>query len=199
MTAEPQRREFLLAKGWVQAAVLVVLFGFFVLGLLAYRAYTDSAPLPQRVVTPEGRLVFTKEDILAGQGIFLRNGLMQYGSVFGHGAYLGPDYTADYLRRSALFVRERLGGEQDASAAVRTVKDFQTNRYDPATGTLVFSGEQAAAFEQLAAHYHATFSVPTTEKGLRPAVFSYNHSDAYVDAVLGWVATYSGTSAAVAS
>jgi hypothetical protein len=46
-------------------------------------------------------------------------------------------------------------------------------------------------------------AVPTgaldTEEGLRPAVFSYNHSDAYVDAVLGWVATYSGGTAAVAS
>ncbi|KFE72182.1 nitric-oxide reductase large subunit [Hyalangium minutum] len=188
MTAEPQRREFLLAKGWVQAAVLVVLFGFFVLGLLAYRAYTDSAPLPQRVVTPEGRLVFTEEDILAGQGIFLRNGLMQYGSVFGHGAYLGPDYTADYLRRSALFVRERLGGEQDASAAMRTVKDFQTNRYDPATGTLVFSAEQAAAFEQLAAHYHATFSVPTTEKGLRPSAIPDPADTRRLTAFFAWTA-----------
>ena len=116
MAAEPQRREFLLAKGWVQAATLVVLFGFFVLGLLAYRAYTDSAPIPQRVVTPEGRPVFTREDILSGQGIFLRNGLMQYGSVFGHGAYLGPDYTTDYLRRSAVFVRERLGGGRNIVA-----------------------------------------------------------------------------------
>ena len=33
--------------------------------------------------------------------MFLNNGLMEYGSVLGHGAYLGPDYTADYLRRAA--------------------------------------------------------------------------------------------------
>jgi nitric oxide reductase subunit B len=188
MSAEPQRREFLLARGWVQAAALVILFGFFVLGLLAYRAYTESAPIPQRVVTPEGRLLFTGEDVLAGQGIFLRNGLMQYGSVFGHGAYLGPDYTADYLRRSALIVRERLGGEQDAAAAARTLKDFQENRYAPATDTLVFTAEQAAAFEQLAAHYHATFSVPTTEKGLRPSAISEPADTRRLTAFFAWTA-----------
>lgn len=54
---------------------------------------------------PEGNVVYTGEDIVAGQGIFLRNGLIEYGSIFGHGAYLGPDFTADYLRRSALSVR----------------------------------------------------------------------------------------------
>ena len=57
--------------------------------------------------------------ITAGQGVFLRNGLMQYGSIFGHGAYLGPDFTADYLRRSALSVRESYGGEGSDRAASR--------------------------------------------------------------------------------
>jgi len=47
-----------------------------------------------RVVDPDGREVFTGADVEAGQKLFLRYGLMQYGSIFGHGAYLGPDYTA---------------------------------------------------------------------------------------------------------
>src|SRR5215204_2169540 len=104
------RRGLLISKGWVQAVALVVLFGFFVLGLLAYRAYSGQPPIPDRVVDSQGEVVFTSEDVRAGQGVFLRNGLMQYGSIFGHGAYLGPDFTADYLRRSALFVRESYGG-----------------------------------------------------------------------------------------
>src|SRR5215217_3940849 len=110
MVRGPERRELLISKGWVQAVALVVLFGFLVLGLLAYRAYSGQPPIPDRVVDSQGEVIFTSEDVSAGQGVFLKNGLMQYGSIFGHGAYLGPDFTADYLRRSALFVRESYGG-----------------------------------------------------------------------------------------
>ena len=53
------------------------------------------------------KVVYAGEDVRAGQKVFLKNGLMQYGSVFGHGGYLGPDYTADYLRRSATSVLKR--------------------------------------------------------------------------------------------
>src|SRR5215204_1274108 len=115
------RRGLLISKSWVQAVMLVVLFGFFVLGLLAYRAYSGQPPIPERIVDPGGNVVFTGADVRAGQGVFLRNGLMQYGSIFGHGAYLGPDFTADYLHRSALFVRDRYGGER--SAAIPAVTD----------------------------------------------------------------------------
>jgi len=82
-----------------------------------------------RVVDPGGREIFTGADVKAGQKLFLRYGLMQYGSIFGHGAYLGPDYTADYLHRAALNVRNRYGGERLDVARTRTVEDFRTNRY----------------------------------------------------------------------
>ena len=61
---------------------------------------------------PRGALLFTQDDILDGQQVFLRNGLMEYGSIFGHGAYLGPDYTADYLRRSAYRCSNVHGGRE---------------------------------------------------------------------------------------
>src|SRR5687767_12689040 len=110
------RRGLLVSKGWVQAVALVLLFGFFVLGLLAYRTYQAKPPMPLRVVDPGGQLLYTATDIRKGQQVFLHNGLMEYGSVFGHGAYLGPDYTADYLRRSSDIVREAHGGARSDSA-----------------------------------------------------------------------------------
>src|SRR5829696_999705 len=168
MRAGIGRRELLVSKGWVQAVALVVLFGFFVLGLLAYRAYSGQPPIPDRVVDPSGRVIFTGEDVTAGQGVFLKNGLMQYGSIFGHGAYLGPDYTADYLRRSALSVRESYGGEDSDVAAVSTVEDFKENRYDSESRTLEFSAAQAAAFGELRGYYEDYFGEPTTRYGLRP-------------------------------
>ncbi len=72
-----ETRGLLISKRWVQAVAIVVLFGFFVLGLLAYRTYTDQAPIPAKVVRPDGQLLFTGADVVAGQEIFLRNGLME--------------------------------------------------------------------------------------------------------------------------
>ena len=70
----------------------------------------------------------------------------EYGSIVGHGAYLGPDYTADYLRRATDDVAEqyRASGMADTHDAV--VKEFRTNRYNADTGTLTFTDHQAAAF-----------------------------------------------------
>ena len=116
-----------------QATILVVLFGFFVLGLLAYRTYQAKPPIPERAVAPSGEVVYTERDVERGQEVFLNNGLMEYGSVYGHGAYLGPDYTADYLR-SAEYVRRRLGGARSDAALRETIEVFRTNRYDERTG-----------------------------------------------------------------
>jgi nitric oxide reductase subunit B len=91
------KRGFLLAKGWIQAVILVFLFGFFVLGFLACRTYTVEPPIPTKVIDPDGHLLFTRANIMAGQASFLRNDLMEYGSIFGHRAYLGPDFTVPAL------------------------------------------------------------------------------------------------------
>jgi hypothetical protein len=60
--------------------------------------------------------------------------LMEYGSIFGHGAYLGPDFTADYLHRAALIVIDQYGGPSSEAARQRTIDDFKTNRYDSLKG-----------------------------------------------------------------
>ena len=69
--ATPDRRHMLIGKGWVQGVALVMVFGFCVMGILAYRTYTASMPQPARVVTPSGETLFTSADITAGQELFL--------------------------------------------------------------------------------------------------------------------------------
>src|SRR5580692_10788010 len=140
------RRALLVSSGWMQAVVIVVLCGFLILGILAYRTYTDEPPIPSQVVAPGGRILFTGADVISGQQVFLRNGLMEYGSIFGHGAYLGPDFTADYLHRAALIGIDHYGGEASESARQQTISDFKTNRFDKASGTLIYTAAQAEAF-----------------------------------------------------
>jgi nitric oxide reductase subunit B len=169
----------------MQAAVLVFLFGFFVLGLLAVRAYTAGPPIPQRVETPDGTLLFTGEDVRAGQQVFLRNGLMQYGSIFGHGAYLGPDYTADYLRRSARIVAERLGESRELGGP-QTIEVFRRNRYDADRGVLTFTPEQAAALRELREHYAESFGRADTSSGLRPSAIDDGEDIRQLTAFFAW-------------
>jgi nitric oxide reductase subunit B len=183
-----RRRELLIGKGWVQATILVVLFGFFVLGLLAYRTYQAKPPIPDRVVGPAGGVIYTAADVSAGQQIFLNNGLMEYGSVFGHGAYLGPDYTADYLRRSSDLVRAQLGGARSDRATQETIQQFRTNRYDEDSGILTLTREQALAHERLVGHYSRFFSDPSGETGLRPRAITDRRELRQLTAFFGWTA-----------
>ena len=141
------KRELLISKAWIQAVVVVGLLGFLLLGILAYRTYTDEPPIPSKVLGSTGELLFTGQDVVAGQEVFLKNGLMEYGSIFGHGAYLGPDFTADYLHRAALLSEEHYGGSSSDTARQQTIADFKANRYDEASGVLTFSPAQTEAFE----------------------------------------------------
>ncbi len=187
--AEPSgRRALLVSRGWLQATALVMVFGFLVLGLLAYTSYTSDPPIPGRVVDPAGRTVFSGDQIRSGQKIFLSSGLMEYGSIFGHGAYLGPDYTADYLHRAALAVEARYGGGQSDRARQRTITDFDRNRYDSAANTLTYTAAQAAAFKQLEGYYHRYFSSPTTQYGLRPNAITSRAETNDLTAFFSWSA-----------
>ena len=182
------RRALLVSKGWVQGVLLVLLLGFFGLGFLALRTYQAKPPIPERVVDAGGDVLYTERDVERGQEVFLGNGLMEYGSVFGHGAYLGPDYTADYLRRASDDVKRSYGGSRSDRASQRTIEDFRTNRYDESTGTLTFTAAQAAAHRRLVSYYSRFFSEPTSKHGLRPNAITDRKELAQLTAFFGWTA-----------
>jgi nitric oxide reductase subunit B len=181
-------RELLISRKWLNTAILIYVVGFFVMGLLAYRIHVGQPPVPSQVIGQDGDVLFTGSDIISGQKVFLSRGLMQYGSIFGHGGYLGPDYTADYLRRASELVLAAYAAEQRLDAEEQTVLEFKTNRYDPDTQNLTFTPKQGAAFRELVGYYTAYFSDPTTDKGLRPAAIT-NPDDLHdLTAFFAWTA-----------
>jgi nitric oxide reductase subunit B len=95
------RRPMVIPTLWLQVAILTFIFGFAVLALLARLIAVEHPPIPARVVDEHGALLFSGDDVMAGQQLFQRYGLMEFGSIFGHGAYLGPDFTAEYLHEAA--------------------------------------------------------------------------------------------------
>ena len=182
------KAELAISKGWVQGVALVMVFGFLVMGVLAARTYSDSMPLPQRVVGPDGQTLFTEEEITSGQQIFLRRGLQEYGSIMGHGGYLGPDYTAEYLRLSADHVGDELRSSGSADPTAGVVEMMRTNRYDEASGTLQFTAEQVSAFEEIRDYYADYFGTDTTEHGLIPEVITDRQDIHDLTAFFGWTA-----------
>ena len=182
------RRARLIGKGWIQGVALVMLFGFTVMGLLAYRTYTNSMPQPERVVTESGETLFTTQDITEGQKLFQARGLMEYGSILGHGGYLGPDFTAEYLRMEATSVKEQLASQGDDDPAAATKEMLRTNRYDPSTGTLVWTDEQVKAYNDAVGHYTKMFGPDAHSHGLKPDLITDPVQVKQVTAFFGWTA-----------
>src|SRR5207344_769324 len=90
-----------LSPYWRHAAILAMIVGFSILSVVTVETYNNAPPIPERVEDDAGRVLFTGADVLRGQEVFLKYGLMEHGTLWGHGAYLGPDYTAEYLHRLA--------------------------------------------------------------------------------------------------
>lgn len=187
-TEQQAKSEIAISKGWVQGVALVFVFGFFVMGVLAARTYTDGMPEPDRVVTEAGEVVFTGDEITAGQQTFLRRGLQQYGSIVGHGAYLGPDYTAEYLRLASEHIRAALRDQGIQDPSSETVELMRTNRYDEETGDLVFTPEQVSAFEEIRDYYAEFFGTPTTEHGLIPDLITDEQEIHELTSFFAWTA-----------
>ena len=125
------RTELTVSPAWIQVAILTFVVGFGILGYLAYRVYAEHPPVPRddrrgRTAT----VLFTRDDVFRGQLVFEKYGLMEYGTIFGHGAYLGPDFTADYIERAREAMRRYYAARGAADPDARIVEDFKTNRWD---------------------------------------------------------------------
>jgi nitric oxide reductase subunit B len=112
---------------------------------------------------------------------------MEYGTVYGHGAYLGPDFTADYLHSEALLMGEAYGG--DDKAAARALRELQANRYDASTGTLIWTIGQEQAFEAIRERYEkGFFNRPTSGAGMRAHAVIDPKELRQITAFIAWTA-----------
>jgi nitric oxide reductase subunit B len=166
-------------KLWTAFALILVV-SFAILGWIGTRIYQEMPPIPDRVVTTGGAEVIPAGAIGRGQNVWQSMGGMQVGSVWGHGSYVAPDWTADWLHRELLFVLEHwarqetgrpyaeLSGEDQAGLRGRLQELYRTqSAYDPAAGVLRIDAVRALAFEHCLEHYsdvfmngHAAYSIP---------------------------------------
>ncbi|GAB4188336.1 MAG: cbb3-type cytochrome c oxidase subunit I [Simkaniaceae bacterium] len=158
-----------VSRWWLYTTLIVMAFGFVVLGFITKLAYENVPPVPEKVIDEKGKMIFTKEQILGGQKLFFQKDLMEHGTLWGHGAYLGPDYSAEYLHQEALLVRECIAKEQNLGSNKETEKQtiiadkvpeiLKKNGYNPQTGILVFPNERACAFDKALQYWKDYFSL----------------------------------------
>jgi nitric oxide reductase subunit B len=165
---------------WI-ALALVIAGSFAVLGYFGHEIYVSAPPLPAAVVTTAGATVFTGQQIEDGQNVWQSIGGQELGTVWGHGSYVAPDWSADWLHREASWLLdhwaqegrgvpyEKLGPEDQAALRARLRDTLRPNTYDSARRAIVIPPLRAAAIATVAAHFEALFGDDPALARLRDA------------------------------
>ncbi len=167
-------------KLWI-ALLTVMTVSFAVLLYFGREIYRQAPPIPQKVITTEGTVLFTGQDISDGQNVWQSTGGQELGTVWGHGAYQAPDWSADWLHREATFMLEELAqsndslpysqltGERQASLKITLQNELRKNTYDPVSGVLTVSPLRAEAIASNTAWYGSLFTNDPALAELRDA------------------------------
>jgi nitric oxide reductase subunit B len=158
-----------MKKLWLPfVCVMVVSFG--ILGWVGTRIYQQMPPIPDQVVTTDGRVLIEKGEVSFGQNVWQAMGGMEVGSVWGHGSYVAPDWTADWLHRESLYVLDKwstneankkfsdLTSEEKARLTQRLQDVYRTNTYDASTNKITIPPIRAEAFDSNLAYYSDVFT-----------------------------------------
>ena len=149
--------------------IAVMLVSFSVLLFFGRQIYREKPPIPKEVLTTYGTVLFTGQDIKDGQNIWQSIGGQEVGTIWGHGSYVAPDWSADWLHREAEFILnywadttfhkpfKDIPEEDQAMLKVRLQKELRTNTYNAATDQTVVSPLRAAAIKAVGEHYAGLF------------------------------------------
>jgi nitric oxide reductase subunit B len=164
-------------KLWLGLAALLIA-SFSVLLWSGGQIFRAAPPMPEKVLSQDGHVVYTRADIEEGREVWQSIGGMQLGSIWGHGSYVAPDWSADWLHREATDVLDlwarrdhgaatyaQLTAEEQAGLRGRLQQMMRANTYDPATQTITLTQDRVIALSNVAAHYESLFgNDPATAK-----------------------------------
>ena len=162
---------------WLLAAMFFA--SFTALGLIGGEIYQKAPPVPARFVAEDGAVLYTRADVDRGRLVWQSMGGHQLGSIWGHGSYVAPDWTADWLHRESIAHLDRLARERGAAewldlpvparaeAQALLQEQVRVNTYDAAADDVVVSARRAAAIREVAAHYETLFGADPALTPLR--------------------------------
>ncbi len=153
---------------WIGFTAVMVI-SFSVLVYYGTEIYHKAPPIPEKIITENGNVVFTDQEIKDGQNVWQSMGGQEVGTVWGHGSYVAPDWSADWLHREAMFILNywakaefntdynSLDNEKKAVYQIRIQKELRTNTYDPKTKLLIVSTVRDSAIKALSIYYTRLF------------------------------------------
>jgi nitric oxide reductase subunit B len=191
-------------KRYWLALTVVILGSFAVLGTVGRKMISQAPPIPD-VYTTDGQLLFSGSTITDGQGVWQSIGGQEIGTVWGHGAYVAPDWSADWLHRESEFLLDTwaqqkgaanfaaLNVDDQAVLKARLIRAIRTNTYDPATNRVILSPDRVAAYRQLAAYYADVFAAGRKEYAIPHGALTDTAKQAQMAAFFWWSAWATGT------
>ena len=181
---------------WALFAAVAIALAVLAVGTVL--VYEGAPPIPERAVAPDGRVVYTRDDVVAGKALFQRADLMDFGSLYGNGAYFGPDWNTDYLEREVASVHDRMAFE-DHGTTYALLDPAEQERIDDATAalmadnrldgtTLRLTDEEATAHTAILAGYERLFLDGDAELGLPANTVRTAEEARELTAFIGWAA-----------
>ena len=167
-------------KLWI-SFLLVMTISFSVLIYYGGVIFRQAPPIPDKVITESGKVLFTGQDIKDGQNVWQSIGGQEIGTVWGHGAYQAPDWSADWLHKEAVFLLNeyalkadsmpynKLNPERQAALKIHLQTEVRKNTYNDATRSLVVSDLRAAAIADNTLFYSGLFTNGQAQAKLRDA------------------------------
>jgi len=164
-------------KYWL-ALVGVLVVCFSILGYYGVEVYRQSPPTVS-FVDENGKVFIEQESIYKGQEAWQSIGGMQVGSVWGHGAYQAPDWSADWLHKELVAFLEiksnelfnakydSLNDAQKAQLKAILKKEYRTNTLE--NGVIKLSADRIKAINVVRAEYDSLFGNDPKFKELREA------------------------------
>jgi nitric oxide reductase subunit B len=167
-------------KLWI-GFIAVMTISFSVLLYFGKEIYRQAPPVPDKVIKTDGTLLFSGQDIKDGQNAWQSLGGQEIGTVWGHGAYQAPDWSADWLHKEAVYMLDNMAAEIDgmpysklsderkAYFNILLQKDLRKNTYDPVSKTLTVSDLRASAIASNSRFYAGLFTNDPSLADLRDA------------------------------
>ncbi len=191
-----------LSRWWRRGIVIILILEFAVLTWVTTGSYyrTQKPPVPEKVMDNDGLVVFTRADIEKGQQLFLKKALMDNGSIWGHGAYLGPDFSAQYLHNLALEVNGFIAADkyktpvaeitpEQKESLIALAGDFLArNRYNDESHNLLFTQPELNSFKKQIPYWKEYFEKTGTNRGLAKSLITDNEQIRQLTSFFAWAA-----------